>query len=246
MPSLGQATSVVQRASSLLSAGIASDLRDGATRVATLLGTCDVTVTFASGRFTCPSCGAEMQYEHNRVRQYLRVLVLPLVPVHRATEYVECQGCKGTWDSGVLRYNPAEAQALFRDLYHEAAFRVMVRITAADARIDPAEVETVRDIYRSLTGRALDPVDITTEVAALMGDTSSVATDVASIALKLSNRSRETVVRAALCVARADGEITRDEWSVIGELGMTLGMSPAHVRGVWHETLASVEHDENV
>jgi len=51
----------------------------------------------------------------------------------------------------------------------------------------------------------------------------------------LNENGRELVLKAAILVATADGNLHAEEKKLITRIGKALGMSPAHVMGVFNE-----------
>ena len=202
-----------------------------------IFGTRGVTLTGDKGAFHCPSCGAGIRYEQKIVKRFFTLYFIPLIPLETLGEYVECKGCQNTYKPEVLTYDPAAEAAKFRAACHEAILRVMVRMTAADGRIDPSEVEVVRGVYFRLTEQDLSAEEVASDAASTLGSAGTVATDVAAVAPMLNDRGREMVLRAAVMVANADGDISEAEWKAFAELGQALGMSVTHAKGVLHECL---------
>jgi hypothetical protein len=62
-----------------------------------------VTGSLGTGSFDCPRCGTTRLYEHKRVRRFFTLYFIPLIPLATLGEYVECEGCRGTYKMEVLR-----------------------------------------------------------------------------------------------------------------------------------------------
>ena len=65
--------------------------------------------TVERGRFRCPNEGATRPYRHLRARRWFTVFFLPLVPLDRQGEWVQCDGCGATYGPDVLVRHPAHA-----------------------------------------------------------------------------------------------------------------------------------------
>lgn len=204
-----------------------------------IFGTTSLTRTGDKGTFHCPSCGAGTRYEQKRVRRFFTLYFIPLVPLDVLAEYIECQGCKGTYEPNVLSYDPEKEAARIRTICEAAALRVMVRVMAADGRIADEEVETIRNTYRVLCKSELTPNEVAAEGATMLGSEGSIANDIVAAAPYLNNHGREVVVRAALLVAQADGELTTEESNQIVALAKALEVTPAHLSGIIDELTAA-------
>ena len=61
-----------------------------------------VTYSIGKGRFLCPGCGTEQDYRHRRVRRFFTLYFVPLIPLEKVGEFVECQMCNQKWQPLVL------------------------------------------------------------------------------------------------------------------------------------------------
>lgn len=64
-------------------------------------GTRGVTYSHKKGDYICPECGPA-QYNWKRQRRFFTLYFIPVIPLDLLNEYVECQSCKSTWDTGIL------------------------------------------------------------------------------------------------------------------------------------------------
>lgn len=68
-----------------------------------LLGSRARATTVATGQFFCPQCRTLRPYEHKRLARYFTVYFIPLFPIEKLGEIVECQACHTTFDLSVLQ-----------------------------------------------------------------------------------------------------------------------------------------------
>ncbi|NDJ78573.1 MAG: zinc-ribbon domain-containing protein [Chloroflexi bacterium] len=67
----------------------------------------------AEGEFFCPNCKTRRAYKHKRASRFFSVYFIPVVPIGKAGEYVECQGCGLKFETAVLEIDgPARAHIL--------------------------------------------------------------------------------------------------------------------------------------
>ena len=64
------------------------------TPVLIMFGARGVTTTPSRGRFHCPHCGVPRAYIHRRVRRFLVLFFVPLVPLRGEREFVQCGFCR--------------------------------------------------------------------------------------------------------------------------------------------------------
>jgi zinc-ribbon family len=61
-----------------------------------------VTYSIGHGRFHCPGCQTEQSYKHRRVRRFFTLYFIPLIPLEKIGEFVECEMCRQKWQPLVL------------------------------------------------------------------------------------------------------------------------------------------------
>lgn len=58
--------------------------------------------TGQSGSFFCPSCKADRDYITHKWQRYFTLYFIPLFPTEQLGSYLECRGCRGEFNPGVL------------------------------------------------------------------------------------------------------------------------------------------------
>lgn len=203
-----------------------------------IFGTKGVTSTADRGRFFCPRCGSENDYAQKRVRRFFTLFFLPLIPLDRIGDYVECGSCEATFEEDVLSFDPDEEQRRFEAEFQKATRELLVLMLLADGRVNDAEVDVICDIYPRVTGAPITAEEVRSEAARLTGLPGDVPSLMAPYRGVLNDAGREAVVKAALLVALADGELDRSEARVLDEVADALGMTSAHYEGVLSSVMA--------
>jgi hypothetical protein len=57
------------------------------------------------GTFDCPQCGRERQGKHIRHRQYIALFLIPVFPLSKGDEYIECEFCLTRCDPICVQFN---------------------------------------------------------------------------------------------------------------------------------------------
>ncbi|MBL25310.1 MAG: hypothetical protein CMM48_15610 [Rhodospirillaceae bacterium] len=197
-----------------------------------IFGTRGVTSTPDRGSFHCPQCGLQCSYALKSVRRFFTLYFIPLIPLDKLSEYVECDSCKGTFNSGVLSFDPAAEREAFLAEFQVAVRDILVQMMLADGEISDDEVEAIRMVCADIGGLRLSPDDIHALVDQARTNTESVIGTVRRHTPMLNASGKETVIRAATIVALADGDFDKSEQNFLGEVGRALEMSNAHIRGV--------------
>jgi tellurite resistance protein len=199
-----------------------------------IFGTRGVTYSQGKGEFHCPDCGARRGYDHKRVRRFFTLYFIPLIPLDLLGEYVECAGCRSTYKPEVLGYDPAAGQAAFTAEYQHAVKQVMIALMLSDGRMDDAEVQSISEIYRDLTGSEITEAQIRSEASQTDPSPQGILARLQEMAPRLNDHGKEMVIRAAVIVAAADGDFRDEEQELVDSIGKALGMTSAHVAGVLH------------
>lgn len=186
-----------------------------------LIGTRSVTVPSSSGAFYCPECGGN-EYRSQRVRKFMTVTALPILPLGLLGEYVECQICKATFDHSLLDMDNEQETTHIQATFNEAIKRVMVLMMLADKRIEDSEIEAIRHVFHQITGKELTPKDIKREVLIARGKEENLEAYLEGLLGRLNEDGKELVVRAAYLIAQADGHVDASEVELLYHIGSQL------------------------
>ncbi len=53
-----------------------------------------------SGQFECPACGERTLFKRKRVARYFTLFFIPVFRTRTLGEYIECQACGRTFETG--------------------------------------------------------------------------------------------------------------------------------------------------
>ncbi len=76
-----------------------------------IFGTTGKEKRVGSGRFFCPQCRQDAAYAHVRASRYFTLYFIPLIPMGKLGEYVECAECGNRFDVKILDVPPEKIQA---------------------------------------------------------------------------------------------------------------------------------------
>ena len=200
-----------------------------------IFGTRGVTGTKQKGTFHCPQCGTESDFAKKRVRRFFTLYFIPLIPLDKLGEYVECSNCEGTFQLNVLDYDPAEESQKSEALFMVAMKQVMIAILLADGVIDDEEVKALQSTFQELSGVEIAESDLREEIDSLQGSQSDPLELVSSLAGGLNDFGKEKVIRAAYGIAAADGVVSSEESEMMIEIGKALELTPTHYKGILAE-----------
>ncbi len=204
-----------------------------------IFGTRGVNSTIKSGEFNCPQCETSKPYRHRKVRKFFTLYFIPLIPLGSKGEYVECGSCKGTFIPRVLD-NPGNAdREEFMAIYEKAIRHSMVMIMLADGVIDEEEKKQVLEIINKFGTNDLTMADLETYIDIVKKENEDVTTYLEKVGPSLNEHGKETIIECAISVAAADGHVDNSEIELINEMGKSMEMSSAHLKGIFSERLPS-------
>lgn len=197
-----------------------------------IFGSRGVTTAPEKGRFNCPSCATQQDYALKRVRRFFTLYFIPLIPLNKLGEYVECRICKDTYEPDVLHYDPEAQAKAIEDEYHWAIKKVMVYTALASGAINDSVVDTLVQTYQRITGVRLARVELTQQLQQPQITQEELAPLLVNLQGTLNDEGKEAVVKSALYIALVDGDLQEQERQMLSDIGASLGMTHAHVHGV--------------
>ena len=200
-----------------------------------IFGTRGITTTPDRGTFNCPRCASPQPYNHKRVRRFFTLYFIPVIPLDKLGEYVECPTCQGTYDVEILDYDPSQENLQIEAFFHIAVKQVMIAMLLADGIIDDSEVKMLQSVYLELTGTQIPEEELREEISVIQASGSSALDLIKELTPQLNDPGKETVMRAAYSIANADGRIDDTESTLLAELGDGMGLTTAHMQGILAE-----------
>lgn len=184
-----------------------------------------------AGRFHCPQCGGEEEYELVRAQQYARAHVIPFVQKGEVVEYVECRRCHGTFDPGVLTQPPTRRDA-FSVAFGAALMAAMSAVARADGPVSEAEIKAMQASMTALSGVVLSR-DEARRMADVDGgdDVASAEHLLVHLEPLLSARGKEAIVRSVLTTALANGRMTPEASAAVSRIARVMHTAPPPLEG---------------
>ena len=177
------------------------------------------------GSLHCQRCGGDRQYRACGGRRWLHVFFLPVIPLDRITEHVQCTTCDTRYRMEVLAL-PTSAQMLtVLPAATRAAVAVMLR--AGDEGSGQARASAIEAVTNAGAGRYGEP-DLTADLA---GE-ADLAALLGSLAVQLTMPAHEWFLAGIVRIGLADGQLTHEERGAARQIAACLGMTPAQAHGV--------------
>ncbi|HZR50357.1 MAG TPA: zinc-ribbon domain-containing protein [Streptosporangiaceae bacterium] len=189
------------------------------------------------GTFHCRHCGGDRQYRLRAGRKWLTLFFIPVIPLARVGEHVQCQTCRTRYVTDVL-CQPTTAQM-------QAALPAGMRAAAA-AMLRSGDVGSPAARQRAITmiiGAGAEGYDETALDTDLEQPSESLRAALHQVGTQLTIQAREWYLADVIGIGMADGALTDTERSAAQAIGLDLGMTQAQVVGVVAMTEQSAGRD---
>ncbi len=200
-----------------------------------IFGTRGVKSTMSEGHFNCPQCEIETPYRHRKVTRFFTLYFIPLIPLGKAGEFVECTSCKGTFIPKVIDYNKDKKSDAFLSEYEKAMKHSMVLIMLADGRIDEEEMLAVQKIINKYGHNDITLDELEVYVEEVQTKQEDISTYLRKVTPSLNEHGKEVIIKCALAVAASDGSIDKSEIYMIERMATAMEMSSTHLKGIMAE-----------
>jgi hypothetical protein len=182
--------------------------------------------TLGQGVFFCRRCGGDREYRHRAGRRFITVFFVPLIPLARTGEHVQCLTCKTRYVTEVLKLPTTAAMQLALSAGMRALVVAMLRAG------DPANPAGRRRAVDAVLGTGERGYDEAALDADLEEPTETELPRIAALGGQLQVEAREWYLAEAIRIALADGPLTAPERSAAVHLATALGMTQAQAIGV--------------
>ncbi|MGB1247478.1 MAG: TerB family tellurite resistance protein [Chitinophagales bacterium] len=205
-----------------------------------IVGTRGVKWTLKEGQFNCPQCEKTTNYRHRSVRRFFTLYFIPIIPLDKLGEYVECRNCKGTFVPNILNMN-SMSKDQFLATYEKAIHHTMVLTMLADGIIDENEKLEVLAIINKFGHNDMTMEQLMEYTKQVQKENEDVSTYLKKIAGELNEQGKETIIKCALSVAASDGDMDPTEMELIKRMSESLQMKADHVKRIFEEMFETKE-----
>lgn len=186
-----------------------------------IFGTRGLTSVAGTGVFHCPRCGPQRTYSHKRVNRWFTLYFIPVLPIGSAGEYVECEGCAGTFGPEVLHYNPEEERRQIIDQVK----RILILAAMAHGPADDSKVASVQAAYAGLTDIHIMPEEIWQEIELANQAGAKLIPYAQHVATQFNDSAKNMLLAGVGTVLSYDGSVTALDEQVLLQLAAAMGMT---------------------
>jgi hypothetical protein len=182
--------------------------------------------TIAQGVFHCRKCGGDRQYRHRAGRRFFTLFFIPVIPLTKVGEHIQCTTCKTRYVTDVLRL-PTAAQM-------QATMPAGVRALVAAMLLagDAGNAAARRGAVEMVAGAGAHGYDAAALDADLARRPDAAAPMIAALGAQLKPEAREWYLAELIRIGLADGPLTGGERAAAEALAAGLGMTRAQAVGV--------------
>lgn len=182
--------------------------------------------TVGQGTFFCRKCGGDRGYRRRSGHRFITVFFIPLIPLNKTGEHVQCTRCKTRYVTEVLAL-PTAARM------QEALPAGMRALVAAMLRAgDPASQVARRRAIEAVAGAGARGYDDAALDADIAQPAQAGYQAIAALCDQLRVAAREWYLAEVIRIAIADGPLTGAERVAAESLAARLGLTQAQVIGV--------------
>ena len=182
--------------------------------------------TVGQGVFHCRKCGGDRQYRHRAGRRFFTLFFIPVIPLNRTGDHVQCLTCKTRYVMDVLSLPTAAQMQAALPAGMRAA--VVVMLSAGD----PASLAARRAALAAIEGAGA-PGYADADLDADRGQPDEAARAALNqVARQLTPDAREWFLAQVIGVGLADGQLTERERRAAQLIAADLGMTQAQAIGV--------------
>lgn len=181
------------------------------------------------GTVHCQRCGGDRHYRQCTGRRWFHLLFIPVIPLQRVNEHVQCTSCGTRYRIEILAM-PTTAQ-MRAALPAATRAAVVAMLRAGDDRSAPARASA---IDRVRVSGVQDYGDATLAVDLKRGESTGneVASVLGTLAVQLTMPAHEWFLADIVRVGLADGPLSHEERCAAREIAACLGLTTAQALGV--------------
>lgn len=183
--------------------------------------------TTGSGKLHCQRCGGDREYLTKVGWRWLHLFFIPVLPVDRIAEHVQCTSCGTRYRTEVLTLPTSSQMLLALPAATRAAVVAMVRAGEQGGGARASAIDAIRNAGLP----EYDEANLAADLAA-DGQEDYLAEALAVLAVQLRMPAHEWFLADVVRVGLADGQLSPDQRHAARKIAACLGMTAAQAHGV--------------
>ena len=181
--------------------------------------------TIAQGVFYCRKCGGDRNYRHRAGRRFFTLFFIPVIPLNKTGEHVQCLTCNTRYVTDVLKLPTATQMQAALPIGVRAMISVMLRAG------DPGCVPARRRAIEMAAGSGAQGYGDAALDADLAQPPAAARAPITALGSQLKPEAREWYLAELVRMALADGPLTGAERAAAEAIAAELGMTQAQAYG---------------
>jgi hypothetical protein len=182
--------------------------------------------TIGQGVFHCRRCGGDRQYRLRSGRRFFTLFFIPVIPLNKVGEHVQCVTCRTRYHTSALAAPTAEQMQAALPAGMRAAVSAMLR--AGDPGSPPAR----RKAIEAVTGAGAQGYDDAALARDLAQPFDYVAPALNQVSQQLAVQAKEWFLAEVVRIGMVDGPLSDAERQAAQGVAAGLGMTQAQAYGV--------------
>jgi hypothetical protein len=183
--------------------------------------------TIGQGKFHCKRCGGDRPYRQRRGRRFFTLFYfLPLIPLNKVGDHVQCLTCKTRYHTNALALPTAEQMQAALPAGMRAAASAMLRSD------DPASAVSRRRAIEAITRAGARNYDEAALDSDLARPPQYAAPALNRVGGQLTVQAREWFLAEVVRIGMADGVLSDSQRQAAQAIAVGLGMTQAQAYGV--------------
>jgi hypothetical protein len=193
--------------------------------------------TLGEGVFHCRKCGGDRQYRHRAGRRFFTLFFIPVIPLAKTGEHVQCTTCKTRYVMDVLSLPTAAQMQAALPVGMRAAATAMLR---AGGQGSPAARQRAVEAIYGAGAQGYADADLDFDAAQ---PAEAIRGALGQVARQLTPDAKEWFLAETVRVGMADGPLTQQERHTALAIAADLGMTQAQAIGVVTITEQAVQQN---
>jgi hypothetical protein len=182
--------------------------------------------TTGQGVFHCRRCGGDRQYRLRSGRRFFTLFFIPVIPLNKVSEHVQCLTCKTRYHTSALAAPTAEQMQAALPAGMRAAASAILRAG------DPGSPASRRKAIEAITGAGAQGYDESALDRDLAQPFEYVAPALNQVGQQLAVQAKEWFLAEVVRIGMADGPLSDSERQAAQGVAADLDMTQAQAYGV--------------
>jgi zinc-ribbon family len=193
--------------------------------------------TLGEGVFHCRKCGGDRQYRHRAGRRFFTLFFIPVIPLAKTGEHVQCTTCMTRYVMDVLSLPTAAQMQAALPVGMRAAATAMLR---AGGQGSPAARQRAVEAINGAGAQGYGDADLDSDA---VQPAEAIRGALGQVTRQLTPDAKEWFLAETVRVGMADGPLTEQERRTALAIAADLGMTRAQAIGVVTITEQAVQQN---